>query len=277
MKRFVECDRWRDPWYLELSFEAKAAFSYICDNCDCVGVWDANYRLANFCLKRDLEWDSILEELGSRIQKRRGGKIWVRKFVEFQYGTLSDACKPHIKYLATLEKHGIEVAECYREWGVDAAEEAQEHVRHGELPLREERTNGRDLVLEALAEVQGTDLARATPKEKERMAKAAAAIREVEPGVTPDRIKSAAKAWRKKGYSAPATAATLASHWATLTPPPPAADFVAMMEKMEARLTELSQPGAGSSRIARADLTGAQREEYESLGRAFNEAVKKGG
>ena len=48
MKRFTEALKWRDPWFLDLSVDGKLAFWYIVENCDNAGVWEPNFRLANF-------------------------------------------------------------------------------------------------------------------------------------------------------------------------------------------------------------------------------------
>ena len=46
MKRFVETERWKDRWFQSLSPVTKLAFSYITDNCDAAGIWEANFEVA---------------------------------------------------------------------------------------------------------------------------------------------------------------------------------------------------------------------------------------
>lgn len=109
MKRFTETFKWRDPWYLELSLQAKAVFSFITDNCDNCGVWEPNYRLVNFSLKCDIDWDTVTVELGNRIATLPNGKWWITRFCQFQYGQLNDNCAPHRAVIALAKKHGLEI------------------------------------------------------------------------------------------------------------------------------------------------------------------------
>lgn len=273
MNRFVETTRWQDPWFRQLSPDAKLAFSYMCDNADCVGVWAADFDLATFCIlgreRREFDWDSILEEFGNRIRKLRDGKIWLTRFVAFQYGELTPTCKPHLKYLKTLAEHGIEIADCYHKWN-----EGEPEKKDPELPLAPngEKKRPRDLVFEALAEAQGIDIARLTSQERGRLNKAAQAIREIEPGVTPERIRAAAKAWKKKGYTTPATAATIASHWSELTPDPAAearraAEQQKLTEQYREYVTEHESymDNSGAQPFPREDLTDKQFARVREL------------
>ena len=107
MKRFTETAKWADPWFMGLSLDAKLVFWYITENCDNAGVWDPNCRLANFCFQRDIEWDRVREELGDRLEVLPNGKWWLVKFVPFQCGELSEACKPHQKVIGLLAQNGL--------------------------------------------------------------------------------------------------------------------------------------------------------------------------
>jgi hypothetical protein len=108
-KRFTETNKWRDPWYLELSLQAKAVFGYITDNCDSSGVWDPNKRLVNFSLKCDIDWDSVVAEFGNRIAILPSGKWWITRFCQFQYGQLNPNCPPHRSVIEQARKNGLVV------------------------------------------------------------------------------------------------------------------------------------------------------------------------
>lgn len=109
MKRFTEALKWRDPWFRGLSVDGKLAFFYLVDNCDAAGVWEPDFQLANFCLHRDIDWDTVRQEFGDRIVILAGGKWWIRKFPAFQYGILSDKCAPHKTVIACSLRHGLVV------------------------------------------------------------------------------------------------------------------------------------------------------------------------
>lgn len=108
-KRFTDTDKWKDPWFRKLSAGVKMAFGYMCDNCDNAGVWAADFDLADFQIGMKVPWDKVRSELGDRLQVLSDDKWHLTKFVNFQYGELSDQCKPHLSILRLMEKHGIEV------------------------------------------------------------------------------------------------------------------------------------------------------------------------
>lgn len=109
MKRFTETRKWNDPWFRELSPDSKLAFDYICDNCDNAGVWEPDPRLANFCIKKDVDWDEVLQELGDRVQVLPSGKWWLTRFIRFQCGDLRpEKVPPHRAVAELLKRHGID-------------------------------------------------------------------------------------------------------------------------------------------------------------------------
>jgi hypothetical protein len=266
--RRTETGKWRDSFFRELSADAKLTYLYMLDAADNAGVFDPDWRLAAFSIKKDIDWDAVLEELGNRIERLKNGKIFLTRFILFQYGEISPACAPHRNVLDPLKKHGIDLKHVYRDRSDDPA--PARAAESGNLfdfkPAKAERA--RDFIFEALAEIQGTDIERMSPQERGRLNKQAKELREIEPHVTADRIRLAAKAWKRKGYSAPATAATILSHWSELTPAPESTAVLAERERIEVRLLELSQP-AGKGRAARSDLSSEELAEYERLAQAF--------
>jgi len=108
MKRFTETSKWADKWFRALPRDAKLAFFYVLDNCDAAGVWEADFDLANFCIGGEpLDWDGVLTAMGDRVHVLPNGKWFLTKFVEFQYGRLSEECKPHKSVFKVLNSHGI--------------------------------------------------------------------------------------------------------------------------------------------------------------------------
>jgi len=53
--------------------------------------------------------------LSKQLLKLPNGKLWLHKFVRYQYGKLSHDCKPHKPVFAALEKHGISLEEVFKE------------------------------------------------------------------------------------------------------------------------------------------------------------------
>ncbi len=108
MKRFTETDKWKDMWFRKLKVHQKLLWMYVCDNCDHAGVIDLDIELASFQIGAEIK-KTDLESFGDRIESLGGNKIWLKKFVRFQYGKLSRDCKPHAPVFVAMEKHGFSI------------------------------------------------------------------------------------------------------------------------------------------------------------------------
>lgn len=106
MKRFTETNKWRDPWFRKLSIRAKALFLWLVDHCDNAGVIDLDLESASFDIGEPIKQHHIVE-LSDRLKQLESGKLWLPKFVPFQYGTLTSTCTPHARVLELLSHHGL--------------------------------------------------------------------------------------------------------------------------------------------------------------------------
>lgn len=106
MKRFTETTKWRDPWFRRLSPVAKLLWLYITDHCSCIGLIDLDLEAARFDVGQAIN-EKHLAELGDRVQALGNGKIFVPKFIPFQYGQLSPACPAHKPILKAIEQHRL--------------------------------------------------------------------------------------------------------------------------------------------------------------------------
>lgn len=107
MKRFTETTKWDDPWFRKLTPAAKLLWQWMLDHCDGAGVIDPDLELASFQTGCSTDNETLCELIG-RIERLECGKYHIVKFVEFQYGVLSDDCKAHRPVIQSLEKHQIE-------------------------------------------------------------------------------------------------------------------------------------------------------------------------
>lgn len=107
MKRFTETEKWRDSWFQGLSPDSKLAFWYITETCDGAGVWDPNEKMAEFSIGKKIDWEKVYREFGSKMRRLPCGKLYLVNFVVFQYGELTETCKPHLKVMKLLQQHGI--------------------------------------------------------------------------------------------------------------------------------------------------------------------------
>jgi hypothetical protein len=110
MKRYVETERWFDPFFTELSLEAKVFYSYLADRCNNAGIYERNDRVARTCINRDLDFDAIIEELGDRVEKLKSGKLWLTRFIKVQLNgkpLRPDKIPAHAQIVKFLKDEGI--------------------------------------------------------------------------------------------------------------------------------------------------------------------------
>ena len=104
MKRFTATEKWSDPWFRKLPPRLKAFWMYLCDQCDCGGVWQADYELASFSLGEDVTEEDLAKYFGDRCATLKNGRVFISKFVEFQYGkVLNPANSAHRGAIKAME------------------------------------------------------------------------------------------------------------------------------------------------------------------------------
>lgn len=107
MKRFTETAKWDDPWFRKLRPEMKLLWQWFLDHCDNAGVIDVDLELASFQIWYQYPSDTLLDFDG-RVVALESGKMFIEKFIAFQYGKLSNDCMAHRPVFSSLEKNGIE-------------------------------------------------------------------------------------------------------------------------------------------------------------------------
>lgn len=107
LKRFTATEKWDKEWWRDLPPKHKCLWLFLCDRCDAAGVWEQNFGLASFLIGATVKLDD-LSAFGDRIEILESGAVLLTRFIAFQYGTLSASCKPHMKVLDALNKHGLD-------------------------------------------------------------------------------------------------------------------------------------------------------------------------
>jgi hypothetical protein len=87
-KRFFDTNTWSKPWFRTLTPADKAAWFYILTNCDLVGVWDADKKLADFCIGEEVDWNLFQAITNGNIEVMENGKWWLVDFCRYQYGMI---------------------------------------------------------------------------------------------------------------------------------------------------------------------------------------------
>ncbi len=105
-KRFTDTEIWDKEWFMKLAPKYKLLIKFIFDKCDVAGIWDANWFLASTYIG-EIVAEGDLKIFEDHVLKISAGKFFVKDFIEFQYGTLSEKCNPHIKVISTLKKYNL--------------------------------------------------------------------------------------------------------------------------------------------------------------------------
>lgn len=107
-KRFTSTEKWGKTWFRKLSIPHKCFWIYLLDRSNHAGIWDVDFELAEFCIGEKLDPTEIKKVFSARIKEIDEGKKWfVIGFVEFQYGELNPASKPHKSVIKILIKEGV--------------------------------------------------------------------------------------------------------------------------------------------------------------------------
>lgn len=106
MKRFTETTKWEDPWYRKLSPQAKHLWQWLLDHCDNAGVIEVDLELATFQVGETIKAEH-LAEIESRFETIGQGKLWIRKFIPFQWGAISEKCLQHRPVFNSIIRHGL--------------------------------------------------------------------------------------------------------------------------------------------------------------------------
>ncbi len=106
-KRFTDTTIWDRPWFKKLLPEEKCAIRFILDKCDAVGVWIPDFEGGDYHIGAKVNWSALPTKVNGNIEILDNGKWFLVDFCDFQYGELSEACKPHKSYMELLKKHRL--------------------------------------------------------------------------------------------------------------------------------------------------------------------------
>lgn len=103
-KRFTDTDKWKKNFYSELSLKGKLAWIYLLDNCDNTGVWPINFKLMSFQIGFPVNVVLLVQWFGPKLTFIDQDKLFIRSFIDFQYGELNEANNAHKPVLSLLKK-----------------------------------------------------------------------------------------------------------------------------------------------------------------------------
>lgn len=107
-KRFTDTDKWKKPFIRGLEGPYKLLWFYILDDCDHAGIWQVDFEVAQIRIGETLDKVTAIKILGDRIEIFDNGTKWFLKdFISFQYGELSQKNRLHLSVLQILSKHKV--------------------------------------------------------------------------------------------------------------------------------------------------------------------------
>ena len=123
-KRFTDTGKWDHSWFRKLTPKMKCAWFYLLDRCYHAGVWTVDFEAMSFHVGEVIEQQD-LAIFGEKIRWIDADKIIISAFIDFQYGTLSEDCKPHKPVIDRLRKLNIETLSKGFPKGLDTLEEKE--------------------------------------------------------------------------------------------------------------------------------------------------------
>lgn len=108
-KRLHDTEIWHKEWFCNLTMTQKLLVQYLFDNCDCAGVFEANYKIMQFLIGSTVREKDLLAI--KQVVKLPNGKFFLTDFINFQYKVKLDELNPnfsvHKGIIKILEKNGI--------------------------------------------------------------------------------------------------------------------------------------------------------------------------
>lgn len=104
-KRLFDTEMVFRPWYRALPARLKCLWHYCLAKCDLAGVLDMDWELASFTIGERVSADD-LPAMSENIIVLENGKLFLPKFIPFQYGQLHES-QVHKAVLRALHTHGI--------------------------------------------------------------------------------------------------------------------------------------------------------------------------
>lgn len=83
-KRFIDTELFDDPWFMDLSKDAKILWIYLITKCNHAGIIDINPKLVGFQTGIK-SYETVSKQFNNRLIHLRDSYYFIPKFIEFQY------------------------------------------------------------------------------------------------------------------------------------------------------------------------------------------------
>jgi hypothetical protein len=108
-KRFIDSSLFEKRWFRKLPSNIKLFYFYMLTKCDHAGMYDFDLELAEFQIGESIKKQEIDKHLKEHIQFIKSDKIWIKGYVDFQYGILKDTNNAHKSVIKILNRYGIDL------------------------------------------------------------------------------------------------------------------------------------------------------------------------
>ena len=104
-KRFIDTGLFDDPWFMDLSIEAKILWIYMITRCNHAGIIELNPKMVR--LQTDINsLPTVIEQLGNRLVTLSEQLYFIPKFITFQYPGFPDSkAKAQESAMKILQKY----------------------------------------------------------------------------------------------------------------------------------------------------------------------------
>ena len=97
----------RKAWWRKMTCKQKALWEYLRLACDASGVIDIDWEAFSFHIGDQVSKQD-LDPMKTQFEFLPNNRLLIVDFVAFQYGRLSEDCRPHQRIMALIKKNGIE-------------------------------------------------------------------------------------------------------------------------------------------------------------------------
>jgi hypothetical protein len=106
-KRFTDTAKWKKEFIKGLSAKHKLLWFYILDDCDHAGIWEVDFEVASLRIGEDVSYDEAFAALGQQLEVIGKNRWWIKDFISFQYGALTEKNKMYKPIMTVLQKFNI--------------------------------------------------------------------------------------------------------------------------------------------------------------------------
>lgn len=102
-----ETEKWKDPWFSNLTNNEKIVWLFLLDDCNHAGIWQVNLRRLNFECRTNYTMNELTNFLQNRICILSEEKWFVPKFISFQYPKFPNGSPTIKSAIKLLDKEGL--------------------------------------------------------------------------------------------------------------------------------------------------------------------------